>query len=1214
MPEHSSLSEKISPPCLTSLLGVQKDAHLLDGQARFEAINPFGSYIVQAPAGSGKTALLTQRFLALLTQVEQPEHIVAMTFTKKAAAEMRDRIMGALNMGLLAQLPDGAGLNDQNTWQLAKRVLEVNARKGWLLLENPNRLRIKTIDGLNSYLVAQMPLLSKMGAPSSISSNVEEAYREAVHLALKTEAIAPAVGRLLQLVNGRFSRAESLLMMMLQKRDQWMGSLLPLSNEGAREVLEASIASIVQNELSIQVARLSSARSALEEVCSIAEYAVQHEQAQLEVLCGAWPLTDSLDDLPKWRVLADWLLTKEGAIRKSVNKNNGFITGKGEPKAQKAHFLNVLAGLREGGKASKITEALMILRTLPAPHYRDDQWQDLQGLIELLKVCVAYLKVVFQSSGQADFIEIAQAASQSLGDELNPTDLAQQLDYQIQHLLVDEFQDTSSEQYQLICKLMTGWQEGDGRTLFIVGDPMQSIYRFREAEVANFLKAWQGAMGSVTLTPLQLHVNFRSRQGIVDWVNQQFKNVFPRENNMAKGAVAYSHSTAFHLEKKNDYTVPVTTHWALKRSKAEEADEVVALIQQRLAEWRQEPTGHEGKTIALLGRTRSHLMLIAQRLKQQQISFRAIELEGLNERQEVQDVLALSRALLHLSDRAAWIALLRSPLVGLSLKDLYVVMGEQPYQSVWHCLTKLDRASLSVQGQQQLVTSMPVLQHAFNRLGSMPFSVLVREVWLQLDGALTVENSVALENVETFLTTLSELDSEPLDFERLDRLIEKLFARADSSPESQRIELMTMHKSKGLEFDTVILPGLERPPRNDGIELVSWFQFMDASEVCLQGGGKNQLHHSKSRDAQVEFEHLVIAPMSQKGQKISGLNALLKRFESQKQRYELGRLLYVAVTRAKQQLHLFGQLDLKESEDTEKVVSPTGDSLLEALWPCVASDFNVLMKAYEPPENIPPPFQDSEAESGENWPKVSRLIPQRTHFNEILPPLKSELFTPDLQQKEGEYSGAKSNKATATAPGKTALLNTSVGNLVHAVLEQAVTEPHCWGVNHITQQLAQREACYQIWLTRQGLTGTRLSEALERVTRSLHHAFHQPKIRWALNLDSHNQFTESFSEYPLSSLEPSGEVNHHIVDRTFVDEQGARWIIDFKTSVFETEEIQGAEQRGGNLSETDFIQQQVGHYQSQLERYGQLFAQMEKRPQKWVLYFSDIDHWIELPI
>jgi len=175
-----------------------------------------------------------------------------------------------------------------------------------------------------------------------------------------------------------------------------------------------------------------------------------------------------------------------------------------------------------------------VLRSLPDPTYTQDQWDDLQGLIKLLSLSAAYLKWVFQSLGQADFIEIAQAATQSLGSELNPTDLAQQLDYQIQHLLVDEFQDTSSEQYALIGKLIAGWEAGDGRTLFIVGDPMQSIYRFREAEVGNFLKAWQGKLAQVTLKSIQLHVNFRSSQGIVDWVNQNFKKVLPAHNQIEK--------------------------------------------------------------------------------------------------------------------------------------------------------------------------------------------------------------------------------------------------------------------------------------------------------------------------------------------------------------------------------------------------------------------------------------------------------------------------------------------------------------------------------------------------------------------------------------------------------------------------------------------------------------------------------------------------------
>jgi len=1207
-------SSSQTKPSLESLLGIQQDHSLVDGAARFEAVSPFHSFIVQAPAGSGKTSLLTQRFLALLSQVEQPEQIVAMTFTKKAAAEMRDRIMSALKMGVLTQLPEDSNANDFNTWQLAKRALQKDREQAWCLLDNPNRLRIKTIDGLNSYLVGQMPLLSKMGAQSKISHNVDPAYKEAVHLTLKTAALEPAVARLLGLVNGRFNRAESLLMNMLKKRDQWMGSLLGFTGNDARDYLENALETIVQDELKQQVACLSHVIAYLEEACEIAHYAVQNDQPDLEILCGSWPLSDAMEHLPAWRVLADWLLTKDSkGIRKTVTKNNGFIAGKGEAKERKDQFLNVLASLREGAQAKAVLESLAVLKTLPDPFYTDDQWEDLQWLIQLLRVSAAYLKVVFQSTGQTDFIETAQAASQALGSELEPTDLAQQLDYQVHHLLVDEFQDTSSEQYALITKLIAGWQVDDGRSLFIVGDPMQSIYRFREAEVGNFLKAWQGKIGQVTLKPIQLHVNFRSSQGVVDWVNRQFKKVFPAVSNIEKGAVTYSDSTAF----STDNTPAVTHHWAINRSHETEAIEIVELIKKRLLTF----TEGDGKSIALLGRSRSSLMGIARLLKQQSIAFRAVDLEGLNERQEVQDVLALSRALLHLSDRAAWIALLRSPLVGLSLKDLYAVMGGQPYQTVWSCLMalenqldgtiqpteqpasqkadqNLERARLSSEGIKRLEGVIPVLQQALSRLGSLPFSTLVRETWLKLDGAQTVENRLALENVEVFCHTLAELDGDALDFQQLATLMESLFARADSSPESQRIELMTMHKSKGLEFDTVILPGLGRKPRGDDTELVSWFQFMAEDNKCSENSLEGVLENETAA-----YEQLVIAPITQKGQAVSPLSQLLKRFESEKQAYELGRLLYVATTRAKKQLHLFGQIKATESEDLEKEIYPVKNSLLEALWPCVKLEFDALIKEYDftnPEHNQDKIEANSEQECEQEmaWPKVSRLSTERIRF----PALIQSSQAPAVEQGVDSQSVSQSIEPVAQqddaaqVSSQTALLNTSVGNLVHAVLEQAVNE----GVeNWRSQPLSERLPFYQQWLVQQGLKEPELSQALERVEHSLKNAKVNPKLIWALSAD----FKHSEIEYPLTSVDDSGLISHHIVDRTFVDDLGTRWIIDYKTSVYQDDKHKSIE---------DFIQYQVATYESQLERYGHLFTQLEDRPQKWVLYFTHIDQWIEL--
>src|SRR3984957_1205869 len=117
---------------------ISSPQNIADESERIRALNPARSYIVQAPAGSGKTELLTQRFLALLSTVKQPEEILAITFTKKSAAEMRARIINALKKAHTEAEP--ALAHAKSTWKLAKKVLQQNQTQGWHLLENPNRL------------------------------------------------------------------------------------------------------------------------------------------------------------------------------------------------------------------------------------------------------------------------------------------------------------------------------------------------------------------------------------------------------------------------------------------------------------------------------------------------------------------------------------------------------------------------------------------------------------------------------------------------------------------------------------------------------------------------------------------------------------------------------------------------------------------------------------------------------------------------------------------------------------------------------------------------------------------------------------------------------------------------------------------------------------------------------------------------------------------
>src|SRR5579862_4993417 len=149
-----------------------------DKRDREHALSPTESFIVQAPAGSGKTELLIQRFLTLLNHVKVPEEILAITFTKKAANEMRMRVMNALKQAASEPEPDSA--HAKLTWRLAKRVLQRDNEYQWSLMQNPNQLRIQTIDSLCTYITKQLPLLSHFGSSPQIADNPLFLYREAV--------------------------------------------------------------------------------------------------------------------------------------------------------------------------------------------------------------------------------------------------------------------------------------------------------------------------------------------------------------------------------------------------------------------------------------------------------------------------------------------------------------------------------------------------------------------------------------------------------------------------------------------------------------------------------------------------------------------------------------------------------------------------------------------------------------------------------------------------------------------------------------------------------------------------------------------------------------------------------------------------------------------------------------------------------------------------
>ena len=230
-----------------------------DYLAREQALNPEQSFAVSAPAGSGKTGLLTQRVLKLLQHCEHPEEILCITFTRKAAFEMRERILDALQFA--ATKPEPNSGHEQLSWQLANAVLTRDAQKNWQLLQNPSRLRIQTIDGLCRSIAKQLPLSSGLGALPDTLDLPEQAYALAVGdflQLLKSDTPAQAdLLRLLSHLDNNIDTLETLLTSLLAKRDQWIPHLLGARHENARNLLEETLAQIYSEHLDSCVDQLA---------------------------------------------------------------------------------------------------------------------------------------------------------------------------------------------------------------------------------------------------------------------------------------------------------------------------------------------------------------------------------------------------------------------------------------------------------------------------------------------------------------------------------------------------------------------------------------------------------------------------------------------------------------------------------------------------------------------------------------------------------------------------------------------------------------------------------------------------------------------------------------------------------------------------------------------------------------------------------------------
>jgi ATP-dependent exoDNAse (exonuclease V) beta subunit len=1127
-----------------------------DTAAREAALDPTRSFIVQAPAGSGKTTVLAQRYLQLLGHVAQPEEVLAITFTRKATGELRQRVLGAL-AGTLKR-DSTANLKTMELAAIADQHHRALGTAPNGLANAASRLKIMTIDAWNMFLASRLPIAARSNVSLRVADDVSGLYRRAARHAI-TEAetsndaeLTEAIERVLERLDNRWDRLETLLGDMLAKRSHWLPRLTSSASFDLGEVVEASLRRVV-------AAELAAARDAVPAALLAEGHALAHdcvrfmarEQREINVDLDAFVQADAAPgreptDVARWRGLAWFALRSDGGVRKP----DGLNVRAGFPKDETAHKERGKRWLQAISQESRAVAALQRVRELPDAALDAASRAALADLARVLLFAAAMTNLLFVETGECDYVAVAGAARQALVEEGKPTDLALRLDFTLKHILVDEFQDTSCEQCALLATLTTDWSAGDGRTLFVVGDPMQSIYQFRGAEVGLFLQARAAGVGGVRLEPLELRRNFRSVAKLVDFANNTFGAVFPEHNDPREGAIRFLASAVGRPQANGSQSYEAGSVELRRVAPGDFTAEARHVAQEIERLQRERPR----ESIAVLGGSRAHVRAICAELRARAVPFNGVELTPLADTPIVRDLEALTRALMHHGDRTAWFALLRSPMIGLELPDLTHVAAAAEHRHVFDAMR--DSAGvpgLSPAAAARVARAASVLQGTMVARSEYGLSAWVERTWLRLRGPAAAASDADLEVAATFFAALERLAAvrPGVTLESLERMLAELYAPSDEIREDG-VTVMTVHQSKGLEFDHVFLPGIGRVVRGEGRELLDWLEAPrgDANAVG-----------SHSSDDSVDR---LIAPIAMSGEDRDRLGNLIQRARKTRLRHEHLRLLYVAMTRARQSLWVYVHPKANTSDGTK--LSADTRSHLAVLWPAVANACAALT-----------PLASADRAGATRSVAKLRRLPIDWEPPPVIAPISRPAQDASAQDEPLEYRWA----------GQTAR---HVGTVVHRALETIAKSRRLPS----TAEVSGWRVALEAQLASLGVASIDLADAASRAVDAISRTLDDNQGRWILS----GEHPQAASEVALSGHD-RGRIINAVIDRMFVDRDGTRWIVDFKTSPHE----------GGAID--DFLEQQVERYRPQLERYARLARALGPEPVRAGLYFPLLRRWRE---
>ncbi|MBI2841017.1 MAG: UvrD-helicase domain-containing protein [Acidobacteria bacterium] len=749
----------------------------MNSMSPIDPTDPALSVAVRASAGTGKTRLLAMRYLKLVTAGVEPKNILALTFTRKAAGEMRDRVLS---------------LASTEAW-----IPPATRRK---LLDHFEDITISTIDSFCQGLLREFPLEVELDpAFELLDAPVVRGLRDEVAAEVATMAMRHRSPVALKWGERGLSGALSTLL----ERRQLLESPVLTSARAPRSLVSID-----------QWLRVSSDRAGaiLGGRAGWDEIAARGAQRAAAFVVESNEVADFLSRdslrLPAYETLCSVFLTVEGNPRGP----RGILPYK---KSQ-FHSTEDYAWYRD--RVVQLAPRLFELKRQLAGDLNRILVRDLALYYRMARARFAVAK---RRAGGLDFDDILDLAARMLREMPEFALTRYLIEPRFQHILVDEFQDTNARQWDIIRSLVDPWRHGRGvaenPTIMIVGDEKQSIYGFRSADVAVFRRAgkYVASLGTDPgHAPAVLRKSYRAYPRLLSFVNDLFDGV-PKAVAECELDFAFSYDEADHFPIDEDRglgSVSLCVEPTPAACAAAIAGEVCHLLRDR-------PEGHSMRPgdIAVLFRTRSGYQLYEEALKRAGIPCYVYRGIGFYDRPEVLDVAALIAYLANPASDLGAASLLRSRIARVSDPGILAISKATGSRMGKYLDGSCDVPGLDADDSLAGGALRASVPRWIAATDTLPPVELVERILEETLYRAELKDLQAREDLKKILNILRRLQNHGyMTMSRLAARLEEESAVEEAGAVIESVDavnLMTIHAAKGLEFKAVFLVGVEHPPR-----------------------------------------------------------------------------------------------------------------------------------------------------------------------------------------------------------------------------------------------------------------------------------------------------------------------------------------------------------------------------------------------------------------